>query len=85
MKKVSVQVITAELNRVVADLLQQLLYWQERNKALNPMKAKKRLVSGLREVSLLTRLSKRTFASLTSISHAEFHLQGIPLQLGLAH
>lgn len=46
-----VQVINAELNKVVADLLQQLLYWQERTKAMNPMKAKnKRLVSGLREV-----------------------------------
>ncbi|KAK9858850.1 hypothetical protein WJX84_009351 [Apatococcus fuscideae] len=47
------QVITAELNQVVVELLQSLLYWQERARALNPAKAKqkKRLVSGLREVA----------------------------------
>lgn len=45
-----VQVISAELNRVVVELLQQLLFWQERQKAQDPLKAtkKKRLVSGLR-------------------------------------
>ena len=44
------QVISAELNRVVVELLQQLLFWQERQKAQDPLKAakKKRLVSGLR-------------------------------------
>lgn len=42
------QVISTELNRVVGDLLQQLLAWQERQKALAPLKLKKRLVSGLR-------------------------------------
>jgi hypothetical protein len=45
-------VISAELNRVVVELLQQLLFWQERQKAQDPLKAtkKKRLVSGLRSV-----------------------------------
>ena len=42
------QLITTELNRVVGDLLQQLLFWQERQKATAPLKLKKRLVSGLR-------------------------------------
>ena len=44
------QVISGELNRVVVELLQQLLFWQERQKAQDPLKAakKKRLVSGLR-------------------------------------
>ena len=47
---VTLQVISAELNRVVVELLQQLLFWQERQKAQDPLKAakKKRLVSGLR-------------------------------------
>ena len=55
--KVNVQVISADLNKVVAEFLQQLLYWQERTKAMNPMKAKnKRLVSGLREVSIHSKL-----------------------------
>ncbi len=47
------QVISAELNRVVVELLQQLLFWQERQKAQDPLKAtkKKRLVSGLRSVT----------------------------------
>lgn len=42
--------ISGELNRVVVELLQQLLFWQERQKAQDPLKAakKKRLVSGLR-------------------------------------
>ena len=45
--------ISAELNRVVVELLQQLLFWQERQKAQDPLKAtkKKRLVSGLRSAS----------------------------------
>ena len=45
-----VQVISGDLNRVVVELLQQLLFWQERQKAQDPLKAakKKRLVSGLR-------------------------------------
>lgn len=44
------QVISADLNRAVVELLQQLLFWQERQKAQGPLKAakKKRLVSGLR-------------------------------------
>ena len=45
------QVISTDLNRVVGDLLQQLLFWQERQKATAPLKLKKRLVSGLRSVS----------------------------------
>ena len=42
--------ISGDLNRVVVELLQQLLFWQERQKAQDPLKAakKKRLVSGLR-------------------------------------
>ncbi|KAK9818831.1 hypothetical protein WJX74_008862 [Apatococcus lobatus] len=54
------QVITADLNKVVVELLQSLLYWQERARALHPAKAKqkKRLVSGLREVAKAVR-SKR--------------------------
>lgn len=64
------QVITSELNKVVADLLQQLLYWQERAKALNPMKAKnKRLISGLREVSLrllVYKSEKHSYSNLPS-------------------
>lgn len=50
------QVISAELNRVVVELLQQLLFWQERQKAQDPLKAakKKRLVSGLRSPPLPT-------------------------------
>lgn len=49
------QVISTELNNVVVELLQQLLFWQERSKAMNAHNAvkKKRLVSGLREVSSL--------------------------------
>lgn len=48
----TVQVITTDLNRVVVELLQNLLFWQERSKAMNAHNAarKKRLVSGLREV-----------------------------------
>ncbi len=48
----TLQVITAELNHVVVELLQQLLFWQERAKAQDPLKAakRKRLVSGLRWV-----------------------------------
>lgn len=47
--------ITADLNKVVVELLQSLLYWQERARALHPAKAKqkKRLVSGLRSVMLM--------------------------------
>ena len=50
------QVISTELNNVVVELLQQLLFWQERSKAINIHNAakKKRLVSGLREVPPLT-------------------------------
>ena len=48
MSSLSLQVITTDLNRVVGDLLQQLLFWQERQKAMAPLKLKKRLVSGLR-------------------------------------
>ena len=50
-----IQVISAELNRVVVELLQQLLFWQERQKAQDPLKAtkKKRLVSGLRSAPSL--------------------------------
>lgn len=49
------QVITTDLNRVVVELLQSLLFWQERAKAANAHNAarKKRLVSGLREVESL--------------------------------
>ena len=38
--------ISPELNATVVDLLQHLLFWQERQKALNPVAAsgKKRLV-----------------------------------------
>ena len=42
------QVISTELNIVVGELLQKLLFWQERAKALTPLKAQKRLLSGLR-------------------------------------
>ena len=42
------QVISTELNVVVGELLQKLLFWQERAKALTPLKAQKRLLSGLR-------------------------------------
>ena len=49
---VHVQVISTELNRTVVELLQQLLYWQDRLKATSPLQAakRKRLVSGLRSV-----------------------------------
>lgn len=55
-----VQVISAELNRVVVELLQQLLFWQERQKAQDPLKAakKKRLVSGLRSASKLNTFTR---------------------------
>lgn len=45
-----VQVISTELNRAVVELLQQLLFWQERAKATSPYNVtkRKRLVSGLR-------------------------------------
>lgn len=44
------QVISADLNWAVAELLQQLLLWQERAKATNhlPGAGFKRVVSGLR-------------------------------------
>lgn len=44
------QVISTELNRAVVELLQQLLFWQERAKATSPYNVakRKRLVSGLR-------------------------------------
>lgn len=44
------QVISTELNRAVVELLQQLLFWQERAKATSPynVNKRKRLVSGLR-------------------------------------
>ena len=50
---VALQVISTDMNRVVVELLQNLLFWQERSKAMNAHNAvkKKRLVSGLREVS----------------------------------
>ena len=44
----AVQVISTELNLVVGELLQKLLFWQERAKSLTPLKAHKRLLSGLR-------------------------------------
>lgn len=49
---VCLQIITTDLNKVVVELLQSLLFWQERSKAMNAHNAarKKRLVSGLREV-----------------------------------
>ena len=42
--------ISTELNRAVVELLQQLLFWQERAKATSPYNVakRKRLVSGLR-------------------------------------
>ena len=45
-----VQIISTELNRAVVELLQQLLFWQERSKATAPYNVakRKRLVSGLR-------------------------------------
>ncbi len=48
----SVQVISTELNRAVVELLQQLLFWQERAKSASPynLAKRKRLVSGLRSV-----------------------------------
>lgn len=51
------QVITSELNRVTTELLKELLRFQERAKARDPIKAKKkrRLVVGLREVSRAVR------------------------------
>ncbi len=44
------QVISTELNRAVVELLQQLLFWQERAKSASPynLAKRKRLVSGLR-------------------------------------
>ena len=52
MHLVAMQVISTDMNRVVVELLQNLLFWQERSKAMNAHNAvkKKRLVSGLREV-----------------------------------
>ena len=46
------QVISTELNRAVVELLQQLLFWQERAKSASPynLAKRKRLVSGLRRV-----------------------------------
>ncbi|BDA49260.1 probable selenocysteine insertion sequence-binding protein 2-like at C-terminar half [Coccomyxa sp. Obi] len=54
------QVISTELNRAVVELLQQLLFWQERAKATSPYNVtkRKRLVSGLREVAKAVRLRK---------------------------
>ena len=48
------QVISTELNRTVVELLQQLLFWQERAKATSPhsVNKRKRLVSGLRCAAL---------------------------------
>ncbi|EIE24823.1 hypothetical protein COCSUDRAFT_46959 [Coccomyxa subellipsoidea C-169] len=53
-------VISTELNRAVVELLQQLLFWQERAKASSPYNVtkRKRLVSGLREVAKAVRLRK---------------------------
>ena len=42
------QVISSDMNLAVGELLQQLLFWQERAKAMTPLKAQKRLLSGLR-------------------------------------
>ena len=42
--------ISTDLNLVVGELLQKLLFWQERAKALTPLKAQKRLLSGLRYI-----------------------------------
>lgn len=46
------QIISTELNRAVVELLQQLLFWQERAKSASPynLAKRKRLVSGLRHV-----------------------------------
>ena len=62
-----VQVISGDLNRVVVELLQQLLFWQERQKAQDPLKAakKKRLVSGLR-----SGLECIAFATLQPLCHS---------------
>ena len=51
------QVISTELNRAVVELLQQLLFWQERAKSTSPynLAKRKRLVSGLRHASPLPR------------------------------
>ena len=51
------QVISTELNRAVVELLQQLLFWQERAKSASPynLAKRKRLVSGLRCVPTLLR------------------------------
>ena len=52
------QVISTELNRAVLELLQQLLFWQERAKSASPynLAKRKRLVSGLRCAPLLDTL-----------------------------
>eukprot|EP00850_Spirogloea_muscicola_P017908 SM000158S02040 [mRNA] locus=s158:295160:298943:- [translate_table: standard] len=54
------QVITTELNRVTTELLKELLRFQERAKAKDALKAKKkrRLVVGLREVSRAVRTKR---------------------------
>eukprot|EP00850_Spirogloea_muscicola_P011318 SM000070S21284 [mRNA] locus=s70:67975:71690:- [translate_table: standard] len=54
------QVITTELNRVTTELLKELLRFQERAKAKDVLKAKKkrRLVVGLREVSRAVRTKR---------------------------
>lgn len=62
------QVITPELNEAAVALLRQLLGWQERLRLADPINAKrkKRLVSGMREVSGL----KLTFSSFL-LYHAQ--------------
>ena len=70
MTKAMVQVISGDLNRVVVELLQQLLFWQERQKAQDPLKAakKKRLVSGLRSGPHRTALCQLANIRLTSFA-----------------
>ena len=56
------QVISTELNRAVLELLQQLLFWQERAKTASPynLAKRKRLVSGLRCVQVPLRAAPCT-------------------------
>ncbi len=63
------QVISTELNRAVVELLQQLLFWQERAKATSPYNVtkRKRLVSGLRYCPAIAPHPPVTLESLLSI------------------
>ena len=62
------QVISTELNRAVVELLQQLLFWQERAKSASPynLAKRKRLVSGLRCVPPLLRPASSAPCSCTA-------------------